>query len=557
MGHSADSLLAQQSQDQLADPPAKPDWRYRVVVAVTFAGSGLMLLALSSTLWFFYDDWAYLAGPGSNVSLGEWLLQPHSEHTIVWTRLWFTIVRNTVGLDQYAFFAIPMIAAHLLVAGAALGIVHALVKNKWVALAAALPVLLMGAGYENLLWAGQFSMILPVSVFMAWVWADCTDRLPSGRTGVALAATAGIVGTLSALSYVPLAAALALWSYRRGNRIVAATLILTPAAIWLFLRATSDSSLVLNLDPFESVSFVLRGLVQPFTDTLGWAPAGWAAVLVAASGAVIKLHQRDWRAPNLALWLGTLFFLGFVSIGRSATVIPSRYAYVVLALLIPAAIASVVFVTDSLMRSRSNPEHSHRTGLVLAFVSAVALAGGGVHQLWANYSTWRDEVRASEAVVHAAVGLSDNGLDAPASQMPEPHRAPDLRLGQLMEYAHSGKLNVHQTSPAAIEQAQLNLRTQFTRLAEDDVSLGECEPIPPNNYTKFTGDAITTEPLTLIMFRPVGASDADGLRAIPGRIRANQPQVLEVTTIEGPPPSFEITTRGPGRAQMCHLIDAP
>ena len=58
------------------------------------------------------DEFDYFASGREYLATGReplifWLLEPHGEHTIVFTKLWFWILPDFVGYAHYEFYILP------------------------------------------------------------------------------------------------------------------------------------------------------------------------------------------------------------------------------------------------------------------------------------------------------------------------------------------------------------------------------------------------------------------------------------------------------------------
>ncbi len=120
-------------------------------IAVVICG---VILVLTRGYNFYFDEWDFiLAAPAW--SFGSYL-QPHNEHPAMITKLVYAILLNTAGLRSY----LPYMAALLALHATNVVLLFELVRRRAgdvVAFGAALLLLFLGAGWENLLWAFQIS----------------------------------------------------------------------------------------------------------------------------------------------------------------------------------------------------------------------------------------------------------------------------------------------------------------------------------------------------------------------------------------------------------------
>ncbi len=201
-------------------------------IAVAFCG---VIVALTRGYNFYFDEWDFiLAAPAwSAVSF----LQPHNEHPVMITRLVYAVLLNTAGLRSY----LPYMAVLLAVHAANVVLLFELVRRRAgdaVAFGAAMLLLLLGAGWENLLWAFQISFDGSVAFGLAallLVQGTGRWRVPAGVALVTGAIMCSGIGLFFAVSlgayllvdprrrrdvvwFVPLAVALVAWYAAFGRQ---------------------------------------------------------------------------------------------------------------------------------------------------------------------------------------------------------------------------------------------------------------------------------------------------------------------------------------------------
>ncbi|HET7465511.1 MAG TPA: hypothetical protein VFL29_02480 [Candidatus Dormibacteraeota bacterium] len=126
----------------------------RLIVAAAAALVGLAILFLSRGFNFYFDEWNFiLTAPN-----WTWLtiLEPHNEHPAVLPRLIYAALLDTVGLRAYWPYMALLLALHALNAF----LLFELVRRRsgdLIGIAAAALLLVLGAGWENLLWAFQMT----------------------------------------------------------------------------------------------------------------------------------------------------------------------------------------------------------------------------------------------------------------------------------------------------------------------------------------------------------------------------------------------------------------
>ncbi|MHB8588187.1 MAG: hypothetical protein ACYDA0_04940 [Candidatus Dormibacteraceae bacterium] len=133
----------------------------RIPHATLIVGAAAVVIA-TSILWlsraytFYFDEWTFiLAAP-------DWTwttyLQAHNEHPVMLLRLIYAALLSTVGLRSYLPYMAVLLALH---AASALQLFE-LVRRRagdLIALACAALFLVLGAAWENLLWAFQIGFV--------------------------------------------------------------------------------------------------------------------------------------------------------------------------------------------------------------------------------------------------------------------------------------------------------------------------------------------------------------------------------------------------------------
>lgn len=130
--------------------------RARLIVATTAAVVAAAILLLSRNFNFYFDEWDFIL----NAPSWTWLsfLQPHNEHPSLIPKLIYAAMLNTAGLRTYWPYMAVLLALHA--ANAVL--LFELVRRRAgdaTGIGAAALLLVLGAGWENLLWAFQMSFV--------------------------------------------------------------------------------------------------------------------------------------------------------------------------------------------------------------------------------------------------------------------------------------------------------------------------------------------------------------------------------------------------------------
>ena len=128
--------------------------RLIAVAMALVAAAAILLLAHSYT--FYFDEWTFI------LTAPDWTwstyLQPHNEHPVMLPRLIYAGLLSTVGLRSYLPYLAVLLALH-----AASGVLlFEIVRRRsgdLVAIACAAMFLVLGAAWENLLWAFQIAFV--------------------------------------------------------------------------------------------------------------------------------------------------------------------------------------------------------------------------------------------------------------------------------------------------------------------------------------------------------------------------------------------------------------
>jgi hypothetical protein len=185
--------------------------RARMIVVAMALVVAAAILWLSHSYTFYFDEWTFiLTAPDWTWSI---YLQPHNEHPAMLTRLIYMALLSTVGLRSYLPYMAALLALHATSAVLLFEIVRRRAGDL-VAIAGVAMFLVLGAAWENLLWAFQIAFVGSVACGLGMLLA--LDGPSSSRR--LLAATLLLAGSL-AFSGIGLVFAAA----------AAVSLVLTPA----------------------------------------------------------------------------------------------------------------------------------------------------------------------------------------------------------------------------------------------------------------------------------------------------------------------------------------
>jgi hypothetical protein len=116
----------------------------------------LVILWLSRNFNFYFDEWDFILAAPSWTPVS--LLEPHNGHPSMLLIAVYAVLLNTVGLRSY----LPYMAVLLVLHGTSVVLVFELVRRRagdLIGLAAGALLAVLGAGWENLLWAFQIGSV--------------------------------------------------------------------------------------------------------------------------------------------------------------------------------------------------------------------------------------------------------------------------------------------------------------------------------------------------------------------------------------------------------------
>jgi hypothetical protein len=157
----------------------------RLVVAGAAVMVCAVLLYATRNFTFYFDEWTFIT-----TSVG-WTFasyfEPHNEHPTILLKLLYAALLNTVGLGTYVPYMAALLVAHL----ANVLLLFELVRRRageLIAIVAALLFLVLGMGWENLLWAFQVGWLASMAFGLGAVLVLQTER--RWRAAIAAALTA-------------------------------------------------------------------------------------------------------------------------------------------------------------------------------------------------------------------------------------------------------------------------------------------------------------------------------------------------------------------------------
>jgi hypothetical protein len=324
-----------------------------LLLAAGMATSGLVLVVLGSRLSFFLDDWVFILYR-RDFSLDAFL-GPDNEHLVAGPVAVWKLLLSGFGMGSALPFHVVSTAMFLLGAW----FLFVWVRRRlgaWPALLATLPILFLGAAYEDLFWFSSItflgSMACGLGMLVALDRRDAVgDRLACAwLIGSMLFSSLWLAFAVGAI--VDLALRRADRDWRRRAYVVAAPVVLY-AIWWLGWGDSGESSVTLHniaemprfvFDSFAAAIGALAGLATTGEGLPSPPGLDWGRPLAVALGglAVWRLHRME-RVPR-SLWVVLAILLAFWVFGGIAVKpgrVPwaSRYQYPSAALVILVAAA--------------------------------------------------------------------------------------------------------------------------------------------------------------------------------------------------------------------------
>ena len=411
--------------------------RVAVVAHVASLVAGfIVLLSCNRDQWFFGDEWEFLSGYRGVFGADRSLWEPHTEH---WSTVPILIYRglySVYGLRSYVPYVVVLLVLHLAVAHLLWQLMRKAGVDVPLATALGAVFVVLGAGYENLLWAFQIGFIGSVAVGMACVLLVNHDGPWGGRDyGAWAVAVLGLLFSGVTVTMVVVAGLTAFM--RRGWRHAALT-VAVPAVVygtWFLLAGQTEEAGDRGAldDVFRYPGFIWTGLRGAAEQAVGFPGAGPVVVL----GLAAFLLRRGARssgpaAPAFAGAIGAVVVYVIIAAGRAGLGVQqaeaSRYTYIAVALALPALGVALSELVEHALGRRA---------AVFVLLLLVGLHNGGLLR-----DKSKEEARREQDVkgkVLAAAHLVTTQADILGGH-PEPRYSPDLEVKDLRRMVRDGKL---------------------------------------------------------------------------------------------------------------------
>jgi hypothetical protein len=449
---------------------------------------GLVLLRFNRQQWFYGDEWAFLGGVRRTLAWPDQLLEPHNEHWSTAPYLVYRVLEATFGIRSYWPYIGLAILLHLLVVHLVWRVMLQAKVAPWIATVVVLPLIVLGAGSQNLLWAFQIGFLgslalglgamLLVNHSGAWGWRDwvglaliCFALLWSGFTVLLVAVCALVVllrrGIKPAAAFaIPPAVIYIVWAlaYPPSTDLSAPTVRAFSSDLWPYVAtglATAANAFVFNAPLLGAIGVV--ALLAYLVRTAERATTELAVTYACAAGAVAQFVLSAYARQRLGL-------------GQASE---TRYGYIAIVLLAPA----LAMVADRLLGRANRPL---RAAFVVVFLVMTAT---NAYLLRIDASDEAAREGPTRALILAAAEIANDPLQQLAPDaVPEPRYSPDLTVADLRRFGANDDLPTSQPAQRELLTAAANLQVGL----EQAKNVAACR--------------VPEGPRTTVIFAPNGAT---------------------------------------------------
>ena len=300
----------------------------RAAVISVLAGALILVaclwitLASSDGLTFFFDEWDFLIHRSISI---DGLLQPHNGHLSTIPVILYVALRDVFGIKSYVPYQLVGLAVHATTCVIGARMIHR--RSPLLGLALFPVLLLLGAGWQNILWPFQVGM-MGALLFGLLAIDEVSRDEPRARS-----VTWATLSLLCAGGGVAVAAVVTIsMVIRRRWRLIRVMVpVLICYVVWYLMFGTSQSQ------PGN-----LARTPQYVLDSAAWSAAGigsWSfgagklvfgIVLIALSGAFFVQRFNSTSQTSLLLFLMIVITWTLTGISRAHLAEPqaSRYVYV-------------------------------------------------------------------------------------------------------------------------------------------------------------------------------------------------------------------------------------
>ena len=339
------------SAGERVDPELPKPWnewdRWLVVHGLSLAAAVPALLWVNRDQWFTADVWTVITTRGLGSSPQRLsVFYPHFEH---WTTIPILVYRalySLFALRTYLPYTLVLIVAQVTAAHLLWRLLLRTGVQRGFATGLAAVFAVLAIGWENLSSAWQITIVAPVAFGFAALLV-MPERGGFGRRD-ALCAAFLVVGLMCSGVGVTMTLVVGIAAFlRRGWRVAAATVAVPVVVylVWLLTEGTKGqrSGVPLGTALGDLPSFVWNGLTEAVEGLTRIGRIGPIVVVLLAAWLAWRARPRADPWPLvLAMSAGAVISLALTGVRRAgADPGTSRYAYVVVVLLIPALALAV------------------------------------------------------------------------------------------------------------------------------------------------------------------------------------------------------------------------
>ncbi len=396
---------------------------------------------------FYYDEITWLVTRNSGWHA---VISSYNNHLLVIPIAVYQLLFRTVGLDNFWVFRVIGTVGHLACATA----VFAFARRRigWWALLLSLPILILGTGWDYVLWPVNFGFTISIALsILALIVLEGDDR------GRAIAACAILVLALAFSEFtvffaLGLIAELSLRDRSPRRAFVWLVPLVLYGAWWLAYHDPTPAGQNLHLVPAYAANLAANATGGLFGHGLNWGRGLLLAGLLLAIATIVRGRRPNARALGLAVTAGSFWLL--VALGRAQLhdATASRYVYTGAVLL--------ALLGSELWRGR---RARHRLRLV-AWAIGLVMAGIAVAGNHGALTQGENTLRAASQVDRAELGVVPLvGNVVPSSFLIDPHYMPGITALRFLAVTRR-----FGSSPGD-EPAQIEREGERARVAADQV----------------------------------------------------------------------------------------
>jgi len=284
----------------------------RLYVIIAAVAGCLAILWLSRTFNFYFDEWEYI------LTSPDWTwttyLQPHNVHPAMLHRLIYTALLSTVGMRSYVPYMAVLLALH----AANVILLFEIIRRRTGDLAgisAAAFLLVLGAGWENLLWAFQIMFVGSVACGLGMLLV-LVSRRPRMWLATFLLLASLMLSGIGLFFLIAAAVWLGLTPGRRQDLVWLAPVAILLAAWYLtYGRSGATGSLAGNLQALPL--YVVWGLAASVAGLVGQTLYGPALLVLALVAIAFTWLRRRPDGFAIGIAVALLAFYTVIGLNRA------------------------------------------------------------------------------------------------------------------------------------------------------------------------------------------------------------------------------------------------